>query len=288
MADRELRPLVERGSFYEGPRWRDGRWWVSDMHQHVVRTVTPDGRIQDVLEVEQRPSGLGWLPDGSLLVVSMLDRVLLRRAPDGETTVHARLGELCPLNANDMVVDAHGRAYVGNFGFDWEHEEPRPTVLVRVDPDGTASVAADGLVFPNGAVVTADGGTLVIGETFASRYTAFAIGADGSLSGRRVWASLGTDDAPWYPDGCSLDAEGRIWCADALTRQCRLVAEGGKVVDEVTVPDGLRCFACMLGGEDGRTLLLAAAPDAEVERRQRSDDAVLFTTTVSVPHAGYP
>jgi sugar lactone lactonase YvrE len=288
MTGRELATLLEGGDFFEGPRWHDGRWWVSDMHQRLVRAIEPDGAVEEVLTVEGRPSGLGWLPDGSLLVVSMNDRRVLRRAPDGGVATHADIAEHCGGNANDMVVDEHGRAWVGNFGFDYEQEEPRPTAIVRVDPDGSASVAADGLFFPNGMVIGDDGATLAIGETFASRYTAFTIGGDGELSERRVWAQLGSEAEPYFPDGCCLDAEGCIWSADARSSRCGRIAPGGAVVDEVHVPAGLRCYACMLGGDDGRTLLLCAAPDSSAANRAGAREAVLFTTTVDVPHAGLP
>jgi sugar lactone lactonase YvrE len=282
-AERKLERLLGGGAFFEGPRWRDGRWWVSDMHQRLVRAVSPDGAVEEVLTVEGRPSGLGWLPDGSLLVVSMADRRLLRRAPDGVVSVHAELADLCTGDANDLVVDASGRAYVGNFGFDYEREEPRPAALVCVDPDGGAAVAADGLLFPNGAVITEDGSTLIVGETYGARYTAFTIGPDGSLSDRRVWAEL----EGFYPDGCCLDAEGFVWSADARTSRCARIAPGGEIVDEVHVPEGQRCFACMLGGDDGCTLLLCTAPGSGAARAGTTD-AALYVTRVDVPHGGRP
>ena len=282
-AERHVQVLFEGGAFFEGPRWHEGRWWVSDMHQRLVRAIAPDGSVEEVLTVEGRPSGLGWLPDGSLLVVSMVDRRLLRRAPDGTVSVHAELGDLCTGDANDLVVDAAGRAYVGNFGFRFQQEEPRPAALVRVDPDGRAAVAAEDLMFPNGAVITEDGATLIVGETYGARYTAFTIGADGSLSDRRVWAEL----EGFYPDGCCLDAEGCIWSADARSSRCARVAPGGEIADEVHVPEGQRCFACMLGGEDGRTLLLCGAPESGAAREGKTD-AALYVTRVDVPHGGRP
>jgi sugar lactone lactonase YvrE len=238
-----------------------------------------------VVRVEGQPSGLGWLPDGSLLVVSMKDRALLRRAQTGELSVHSDGGALCGGPLNDMVVDDEGRAYVGNFGFDlMARADPEPTGLVRVDPDGSATLAADDLLFPNGTVIADDGRTLIVGETYGRRYVAFSIEADGSLVERRVWAEVPTI----YPDGCTLDAEGHIWSADARGgRACRL-APGGEIVDEVAAPDGLQFFACMLGGDDGRTLLLCAAPDFSERRRSRAREAVLLITRVDVPHAGLP
>src|SRR3954466_5843794 len=160
--------LFEGGSFFEGPRWRDGRWWVSDFYRHGVFTVTPEAESSEVVHVDGQPSGLGWMPDGSMLIVSMRDRRLLRRSVDGEVVEHADLSGLLPNLLNDMVVDSVGRAYVGNFGFDYmAGQDVTPTSLIRVDPDGTATVAADGLVFPNGTVITPDGSTLIVGESFA-------------------------------------------------------------------------------------------------------------------------
>ncbi len=182
-----MRTLLGGGSFFESPRWHDGRWWVSDFFRKVVLAVDENGRVEEIARVEAQPSGIGWLPDGTPLVVSMHDRRVLRI---DDLTVHADLAELCDWHANDMVVAGDGRAYVGNFGFELEGGEPRPTKLVRVDPDGSAGVAADGLLFPNGSVITPDRRTLIVGETFGRRYTAFTIGADGSLADRRMWAAL--------------------------------------------------------------------------------------------------
>src|SRR5689334_8722060 len=191
MPDRPLDVLLEGGSFFEGPRWHDGRWWVSDFYRHRVSTVDSDGHEEEVLEVEAQPSGLGWLPDGSLLVVSMRDHRVLRRGDDGEVSVHADVSEYCGGHLNDMVVDARGRAYVGNFGFDlMGGGDPAPANLIRGDPDGSASIAAGDLLFPNGSVITPDGKTLIVGETAGARYAAFTIKDDGSLSDRCVWAQI--------------------------------------------------------------------------------------------------
>lgn len=297
---RTVRVLLEGGAFFEGPRWRDGRWWVSDFYRHAVYTVTPEGVAARVLEVPEQPSGLGWLPDGTLLVVSMRDRRLLRLgagdAPEPYADLSAYAGGFC----NDMVVDAQGRAWVGNFGFDlMVGEDPRATQLVRVDPDGSVTPVADDLRFPNGSVITPDGKTLIVGETFGNRMTAFTIGPDGSLSDRRPWAQFGPSPAlttraemvkqlDVAPDGCCLDAEGHLWVADAVNSRCIRVAPGGAIVDEVRTPNGLGIFACMLGGDDGRTLLLCCAPDSAAKRRAAALEAVLMTCEVDVPHAGLP
>lgn len=155
MPDRTVAPLLGGGGFFEGPRWREGRWWVSDFYRQAVFAVTPDGREEQVMEVPGQPSGLGWMHDGSLLVVSMRDHRLLRRSPSGQVSVHADLGEHCGGHLNDMVVDAEGRAWVGNFGFDlMGMADPRTASLVRIDPDGGVAVAAEDLLFPNGSVIT--------------------------------------------------------------------------------------------------------------------------------------
>lgn len=300
MAERELVALFDGGTFFEGPRWHDGSWWVSDFYSGLVRSITPDGTATEVMHVAAQPSGLGWMPDGSMLVVSMKDQLVLRRAPDGEVTTHAELGGLAGGHLNDMVVDDQGRAYIGNFGFDlMAGADPRTASLIRVDPDGSATVAAEDLYFPNGSVITPDGATLIVGETMGNRYSAFAIGADGSLSDRRTWAEFGplpalttfTDTlgrVTVSPDGCALDADGHIWAADALAGRCVRVAPGGEIVDVIAAPDGLGVFACMLGGPEGTTLLLCAAPDFFEHARAAATEAVLLTTEVAVPHAGRP
>jgi sugar lactone lactonase YvrE len=300
MAARTLTTLLEGGAFFESPRWHDGRWWVSDFYRQAVYTVTEGGDEELVVEVESQPSGLGWMPDGSLLIVSMKDQRLLRRSPDGELTVHAELGEFTSSPVNDMVVDNRGRAWVGCFGFDlMAFADPQLAPLMRVNPDGTATLAAEELMFPNGSVITPDGATLIVGETAGCRYTAFTIRADGALTDRRIWAQLAPTPelAPLQemlpqiavgPDGCTLDAEGHIWAADEAGARCIRIAPGGAIVDEIRTPDGLGCFACALGGPDGRTLLLCAAPDFLESNRREARAAVLLTATVDVPHAGLP
>jgi sugar lactone lactonase YvrE len=298
MGERELTTLYAGGHFFEGPRWHDGRWFVSDFYDHAVYSVGEDGRSQEVMRVEQQPSGLGWLPDGSLLVVSMRDHTLLRRSPDGSVSVHADLSEHCGGHLNDLVVDAAGRAYVGNFGFDlMAGADPRYAKLVRVDPDGSVTVAAEELMFPNGSAI--DGDTLIVAETMGGRLSGFTIAPDGSLTDRRVWAQLSPtpEMGPLgemlagggiAPDGIALDAEGHVWAADAMGGPVRRVAPGGEIAEEIHPPEGMGCFACALGGPDGRTLLLCSAPDFAEAARQAAREAVLFTTRVDVPHGGLP
>lgn len=285
MTARKLETLYTGGSFFEGPRWRGGHWYVSDFFRHRVLRIAPNGKAETFLEVAEQPSGLGWLPDGSLLAASMRDKKLLRKWPDGKVTVHADIGAFCGGWLNDIVVDGIGRAWCGNFGFDLMQGAPRkPANLVRVDPDGKAEIATDDLQFPNGSVVTPDNTTLIVGESMASRYTAFTIGADGTLSNRRVWAA-----APdMNPDGCCLDAQGRIWSAEPQHRRVRLIAEGGTIIDEIAMPSPATAIACMLGGEDGRTLLIACLPELALQGRENKTDAYLATARVDIPRAGYP
>ena len=285
MGDRSFATLADGGGFFEGPRWHDNRWWVSDFYRHTVFAIDAAGTHEEVVTVEAQPSGLGWMPDGSLLVVSMKDRRVLRRWPDGSVTVHADISDHCGGHANDIVVDALGHAYVGNFGFDiMAGAPPCSATLVHVDPDGSFDRAADDLAFPNGSIITPDGSTLIVGETMGGRYTAFTIGDDGSLTDRRVWSSV----EGVAPDGCALDAEGYVWAADALGNRLVRVAEDRGVVDEIPGPKGLGIYACMLGGDDGCTLLACAAPDFFESNRSMARDAVLLTTTVDAPHAGLP
>jgi sugar lactone lactonase YvrE len=299
MPNRDFRTVLSGGAFFEAPRWHDGTWWVSDFYRHRVSRLTPDGRETVVVEVEHQPSGLGWLPDGSLVVGSMKDHRLLRFA-DGRLSTLADLSEHCGGHLNDLVIDASGHIFVGDFGMDlMGGGEPRPASLKRVDPDGAITVVADGLLFPNGTVITPDGGTLIVGETLGNRYTAFDLAPDGSLSNRRVWARFGPEPTGTTteeifgqlviaPDGCAIDADGHIWAADAANGRVVRVAPSGEVVDEIAAPDGLGLYACMLGGDDGRTLLACAAPDFFEHLRSHLREAVLLATEVDVPHGGRP
>ncbi len=282
--------LVRGRGFLEAPRWHRGRWWCSDLVGHEVLAVDEHGHVDIVLHVPAQPSGLGWLPDGSLLAVSMLDHRLVHREPDGAVSTHADLSAWCGGALNDMVVSADGRAYVGECDFDVLGGAPaRPGRLLRVDPDGTSSIAAEGLLFPNGAVISEDGRTLIVAESLGRRLTAFTIGTDGALTDRRVWAQLGpevdSDDIPALgeggqptPDGCALDDEGHVWVADPTGGRCCRIAPEGDVVDVVAPPSGLTPWACALGGEDGRTLLVCAAPHGLVP-----GEGVLLVTTVERP-----
>ena len=278
-------PVFVRGlDFGEGPRWHDGRLWFSDFHQHTVSSVGDDGeRVTELLLDDEFPSGLGWLPDGRLLVVAMKSRRVLRIEADGTVVTHADLSEVATGRCNDMVVAADGTAYVGNFGFELGGGDPmRPATLARVTPDGEVFVGAEDLEFPNGTVITPDGHTLIVGETFGRRATAFTIADDGTLHDRRVWADLGEV----LPDGCTLDAEGAIWFADARGTAVVRVREGGEVTDRVVT--GQIPFACALGGDDGRTLFVVCADSARDEDVVGTATGTVRTLRVDVPHAGRP
>ncbi len=294
----EITTILSELSFLECPRWHDGRIWVVDFYTHRVLSAAEDGQdVRVEAEVPQQPSGLGWLPDGRLLVVSMRDARVMRREADGQLVVHAELAGLVGGHPNDMVVDDRGRGYVGNFGFDLMAGAPlAPTVLLRVDPDGSVTQVADDLWFPNGSVIT-DSRVLLVDETFGNRVTAFDIQDDGSLSNRRNWATFGelptTRDVGGSigqlvvaPDGCCLDAEGAMWIADATHGRVVRVREGGEIVDEIVPSSGV--FACMLGGPDGRTLYMCTAPDFDEHARSATHEARLLATRVDVPHAGRP
>lgn len=264
--------------FGEGPRWHDGRLWFSDFYQHTISSVGDDGERRIELEHEGQPSGLGWLPDGRLLFVSMLDRRVMRREPDGRVVVHADVSSIAGGHCNDMVVDRSGNAYVGNFGFDLVGgEAPRSTSLALVRPDRAVEVAAENVLFPNGSVITDDGSTLIVGETFASRYTAYDIADDATLSTGRVWA----DVAGMAPDGCTIDAEQGIWFSDAAGRQVVRVREGGDVTHTVATPDNT--YACMLGGDDGRTLFSFTCNDAQPDAVAGKATGAIYAMPVDVP-----
>ena len=248
----DLETLVTGIVFGESPRWHDGRLWFSDWGTQEIIAVDPEGKSEVIVRAPSSPCCIDWLPDGRLLVVSARDRLLLRREPDGSLVTHADLSGLSDHPWNDIVVDGRGNAYVGNIGFDFPGGEFAPGTLALVAPDGSVRQVADGVAFPNGMAVTPDNSTLILAESYGSRLTAFDIGADGGLSDRRVWADLGDG----VPDGICLDAEGAVWYADVPNSRCVRVREGGEVLQTIALDRG--CFACMLGGSDGRTLFMVA------------------------------
>jgi sugar lactone lactonase YvrE len=283
-----LEVLASGLRFGEGPRWHSGKLWFSDMYDHAVKTVDLDGDVQVKVELPGQPSGLGWLPDGTLLMVLMRERQLLRLDHD-RLVIHADLGGVATWHCNDMVVDDTGRAYVGNFGFDLHAAEASgdwsamcAASMAIVEPDGSVAVAATDLRFPNGTVISPDGRTLVVAESMGRCLTAFDRADDGTLSNRRVWADLGDR----VPDGICLDAEGCIWVANAGANECFRVAEGGQVL-EILETDR-RCFACMLGGPDGRHLFVLTSKQSSPTGCLSEREAQVLVTMVATPHAGRP
>ena len=288
---REFEPLLGGLCFPEAPRWRDGRLFFSDMHAHWIMSVDETGESERIAEIGQQPSGIGWRPDGTMLVVSMVDRKVLA-LNGGERWAVADLCDLATGHCNDMVVDRKGRAYVGNFGFDLHAPgvaltpDIMPTLpkadLVMIDADDRVRVAATGLAFPNGMVVTPDGGTLIVAETMAGRLTAFDVAEDGSLHRRRSWAELDG----LAPDGICLDEAGGIWVASPFSNECLRVEEGGSVTHRIAADRG--CFACMLGGADGRTLFACTAAEFEPARARALMAGRIERASAPFARAGLP
>ncbi len=277
------RVLLDGLAFSEGPRWHEGRLWFSDMHDHRIVAVDLEGRREDIAEIPTRPSGLGWLPDGRLLVVSMTDRRLLCREASGEFVEYADLSTLASFHCNDMVVDSQGRAYVGNFGFDLDAgDSPCTTNLILVRGLGDAVVAADEVSFPNGAVITPDGRTMILGESFAGRLTAFDIEKDGSLSNRRLWAQM----QGAVPDGICLDEAGGVWVASPVSAEVLRIVEGGEVTHRIGVET--QAYACMLGGDDGQSLFVCTASDSKPEACRKNRDGRIEVYPAPHARAGLP
>lgn len=279
--------------FVEGPRWHDERLWFSDMHGHTVYRTTLDGPPEPVARIEDdHPSGLGWLADGRPLVVAMSSRQLRRVEADGSVVVHADLSAIATGDCNDMIARADGMAWVGDMAFDVHAGggAPAPGRTIRVTPDGDVAEAAGDLVAPNGHVLSEDGRTLVVAESGGFRLTAFDVAADGSLSNRRTFAELtpapGFDFAP--PDGICLDAEGAIWVADPIADRFYRVREGGEITDQLRPEGGAHAIACVLGGPDRRTLLMAVAHALPGREPLPAGNARIDALAVDVPGAGAP
>lgn len=293
------RSLVYDGlAFGECPRWHDDRLWLSDVFAKRVIAVDLDGNAEVVCEVDGHPGGLGWLPDGRLVVVSMADRRVLRLEPEG-LVEHADLSAVCAGNCNEMVVGAAGTAYVGNVGYPYPYRGApvavrRATNLVLVTAGGEVRPQPGTLMMPNGSAISADCGTLVVAQSHAARLTAYSIAADGSLADERPFAALpaGRDN----PDGICLDAEGAVWVADPHHCCCFRVLAGGQLTHVVdTAP--LECVACALGGPERRTLFLVLVPGRDEPGREEfviggppaaSRGSRVEALAVEVPGAGWP
>jgi sugar lactone lactonase YvrE len=294
LGGRDYDVILAGGTFYESPRWRAGRWYVSDLYNGAVWEI-PDGHPPSVVaRLDDFVGGLGWRRDGALLAVSMTKRQIVAVWPHGAEVLHADLSALSDSRLNDMTTDRGGRAWVGNYGFDlMAGDHPQPGCLYHVAADGTPTVAATGVVFPNGAVLTKDERTLVVGETFASRYTEFDIDPTGALVRPRSWATFGVTPAlislgdlrgqlEVIPDGCAIDSQECIWVADAKGHRAIRVAKGGSILEEIRVSTG-HCYACGLGGADGRSLVLCLAPGSAQSDRERATDAIVVRVQVTVP-----
>ena len=285
-------PFVSGLKFGEGLRWHAGRFWYSDFYKHQVSSAAPDGSTRVELEIDDQPSGLGWLPDGRLLVVAMISQRLLRREKDGRVSLHADLKPHAKFHANDMLVDAHGNAFIGCFGFDldkfiaeegpralWEGDGPPTAPIIHVSPEGKARVASPNHKFPNGMALI--GNALVVAECFIPGFSAFDLAVDGTLSNRRVWAQLSKEPPSIVPDGICSDSEGAVWAANALGREAVRVAPGGKILERVETSQA--AFSCALGGKDGRQLVIATASGSNAREAATNTTGMLEIATVSVP-----
>ncbi|MCW3015225.1 MAG: gluconolaconase [Solirubrobacterales bacterium] len=268
----------------ESPRWHDGRLWFSDWGAQEIIALDADGNSEVVVHAPAPlPFCIDWLPDGRLLIVSGREGLLLRREPGGSLVTHADLTELAAPPWNDIVVDGRGNAYVGNTGFDFPGGEFAPGSIALVTPDGSERQVADGVAFPNGIAVTPDNATLILAESYGNKLTAFDIATDGSLSGRRVWADLGDG----VPDGICLDEEGAVWYGDVPNQRCVRVREGGEVLQTIQLDRG--CFACMLGGVNGRTLFMVAAEwRGPTNIAEEEGTGQVLTVEAPAAHVGWP
>ena len=288
---RKLQTLMDGLTFGEGPRWHEDKFYFSDFYSHKVYTLDLEGNHEVIVEVPNQPSGLGWMPDGTMLIVSMKDRKLLSFR-DKTLEERADLSGLAGFHCNDMVVDSKGNAYIGNFGFNtYEGEEVKSTNLILVRPGEEPCIAADNILFPNGTVITEDEKTLVVGETYAAKLTAFDINEDASLSNRRVWADLtqSIDDGNVpVPDGMCLDAEGAIWVASPSTADVIRVKEGGEILERIPVETN--AYACMLGGKDRKTLFICTsnASGVDPDSALREKSGKIEIVEVEVPGVGRP
>jgi sugar lactone lactonase YvrE len=273
------RVVLDSLAFGESPRWHDGRLYVSDWGAGEVLALEADGSTTVAARASSFPLCFDFLPDGRMLLVT--GTTILRQEADGRLVTHTDLSGVWSTGGNDIVVDDRGNAYVNTVGFDFPGGEFRPGNVALVRPDGTAEVVAEGLAFPNGMAVSPDGATLLVAESYGNVITGFDIGADGRLSGRRVWAALGEDN----PDGICVDAEGAVWYADVPHAHCVRVAEGGEVLQSVPLDRG--GFACALGGPERRTLFVVTnrwGPQGAGEGRHSQ----VVALEVEVPGAGHP
>ncbi len=284
MSKNELKVVVDGFHYLEGPRWYKDALWFVDFYTQCVYRVNKEGVAETIVTVPEQPSGLGWLPDGRMLVVSMKDRKVMRLEDNGDLMVHSDIWDHCGGHANDMVVAPNGNAYVGNFGFDlMGGADFKSAALILVKPDGSSQVVAEDLAFANGMVISADEKMLIVNELFGNRISQFDINEDGTLGERRDFANYGTlgdepnlatriGNAKILPDGLALDSEGAVWIANTLNQQALRIAEGGEILETInTASEGV--FAVALGGANGKTLFMCAAPDWDEGSRKAETKA---------------
>lgn len=286
MSARQVHTVIAGISFGEAPRWREGALYLSDIHADRVLRVNPaEGTYEVVVQLQRPVSGLGWLPDGRMLVVSMHDRKVLRQEPNGELVEHADLSAIATWHANDMVVAADGTAYVGNFGFQITPvRAPTCTAaIIRISPTGGVSTAADGFWFPNGMVITPDGHSMVVAESAARRLSILDITDAGALVNQRVWGQMAQNQ---LPDGICLDSQGAIWIASPPSHEVVRMRAGGEVVERIEVDQ--EAIACMLGGADRRTLFILTAESRDPDWCRENHAARVLAVQVEVPGAGWP
>jgi sugar lactone lactonase YvrE len=288
----QLTTLIDGLYFGESPRWHNGRLWYSDFYDKAVKSVDLQGEARLEWQLDEQPSGLGWLQDGRLLVVCM-ESLALKRLEKNGLVLHADLSQYSKHLCNDMVVDKQGNAYVGNFGFNLDEQMQARGVesvmadhpkanIVKVTPQGDVSVATGGMSFPNGSVITTDGKTFIVAETLGLCLTAFDIHENGSLSNRREWAATGAR----VPDGICMNADGNIWAANAVSNECVLFAQGGEVLEVVNTSQN--CYACMLGGDDGKTLFMLTAQSSQAQIVSVKRTGKIEMIQVASPGAGRP
>ncbi len=282
-----LQTVLTGLAFGESPRWHDNRLWVSDWGAKEIVAVDREGKSEVMVRVgfPSFPMCFDFLPDGRILIMSARDGLLLRQEPDGSLATHADLSGLSGKGHpwNEIVVDGRGNVYINNQGFDFPGGAFAPGFIALLTPDGSARRVADGIAFPNGMVVSPDNSTLIVAESYGQKLTAFDIRTDGTLSDGRVWASLG-DGAP---DGICLDQEGAVWYADVPHQRCARVREGGAVLQTIDLDRG--CFACMLGGDDRKTLYLVAREWSRTEKMaDQSRTGQVLAAVAPAPGVGWP
>ncbi|MXG89021.1 SMP-30/gluconolactonase/LRE family protein [Nocardioides flavescens] len=243
--------------FPEGSRWREGRLYFSDMHTGQVLALNPETtELEEIAKLDGQPSGLGWTPDGDLLVSSMLDNTVYRVGADGSLTVWADVSDLTQWPTNELCVTPDGHGYLGGFGYDFYNNAPaEPGPVLHIRPDGTAEPGAEGFTFPNGTVLLPGTRTLVVAETWGHCLTAFDLDDEGRMTNRREWAPLWADSTA---DGIDVDADHGVWVSSILEHKFVRVVEGGEITHEVSVGDEL-AVDCAVGGPDGRTLFMSTS-----------------------------